>query len=112
MDDETLILIEYIKNAPTRKKVLKSFEGEDSIRPIEISRKTGIHPNNVSKKLKDLREHELVYIINPEYHVPKLYRLTERGSKILKLLEWKYDFHKNHRFQMAWSEGEKIHCKF
>ena len=38
--------------------VLKSFEGEDFLRPIHISRKTGLHPNNVSKKLKDLREHE------------------------------------------------------
>lgn len=87
MDNETLILIEYIKNAPTRKKVMKSFEGEDIIRPIKISRKTGIHPNNVSKKLKDLREHELAYIINPDYHVPKLYKLTEKGKKILNLLE-------------------------
>ena len=87
MDDDTLILLAYIKNAPTREKVLKSFEGEDYLRPIQISNKTGLHPNNVSKKLKDLREHELVYVINPEYHVPKLYRLTERGRKILKLLE-------------------------
>lgn len=53
MDDETLILLAYIRNAPTREKVLKSFEGEDFLRPIEISRKTGLHPNNVSKKLKD-----------------------------------------------------------
>lgn len=87
MDDETLFLIEYIKNAPTREKVLKSFEGEDFLRPIEISRKTSIHPNNVSKKLKDLREHELVYVINPEYHVPKLYRLTEKGKNMLQYLQ-------------------------
>ncbi len=87
MDDETLILIAYIQNAPTRETVLKSFEFENFLRPIEISRKTGLHPNNVSKKLKDLREHGLVYVINPEYHVPKLYRLTESGKKILKLLE-------------------------
>ena len=86
MDDETLILIAYIKNAPTREKVLKSFEGEDYLRPIQISNKTGIHPNNVSKKLKDLREHELVYVMNPEYHVPKLYRLTEKGKNIIQLL--------------------------
>lgn len=86
MDNETLILIAYIKNAPTREKVLKSFEDEDFLRPIEISRKTGLHPNNVSKKLKDLREHELVYVINPEYHVPKLYRLTEKGKNIIQLL--------------------------
>ena len=87
MDDETLIMIAYIKNAPTRKKVLKSFKDEDFLRPIEISRKMDLHPNNVSKKLKELREHNLAYIINPEYHVPKMYRLTERGRKILKLLE-------------------------
>ena len=86
MDDDTLILLAYIKNAPTREKVLKSFEGEDYLRPIQISQKTGLHPNNVSKKLKDLREHELVYVINPEYHVPKLYRLTEKGKNIIGLL--------------------------
>ena len=86
MNDETLILLAYISNAPTREKVLKSFEGEDFLRPIEISRKTSIHPNNVSKKLKDLREHELVYVINPEYHVPKLYRLTEKGKNMLQFL--------------------------
>ena len=86
MDDDTLILLVYIKNAPTREKVLKSFEGEDYLRPIQISNKTGIHPNNVSKKLKDLREHELVYVINPDYHVPKLYRLTEKGKNMLQFL--------------------------
>ena len=87
MDDETLILIAYIKNAPTREKVLKSFEGEDFLRPIEISRKTGLHPNNVSKNLRSLREHELVYVINPEYHVPRLYRLTEKGKNMLQFLQ-------------------------
>lgn len=86
MDDETLILIAFIKNAPTREKVLKSFKDEDFLRPIHISKKTGIHPNNVSKKLKDLREHELVYVINPEYYVPKLYRLTEKGKNMLQFL--------------------------
>lgn len=86
MDDEILTLIAYIKIAPTREMVLKSFEYEDYLRPIQISKKLNIHPSNVSKKLKDLREHGLVYIINPEYHVPRLYRLTEKGKNILNLL--------------------------
>ena len=86
MDDETLILIAYIRNAPTREKVLKSFKDEDFIRPIQISKKTGLHPNNVSKKLKDLLELELVYVINPEYTIPRLYRLTEKGKNIIGLL--------------------------
>ena len=87
MDDETLILIAYIKNAPNREKVLKSFEGEDFLRPIQISKKLNLHPNAVSKKLRDLREHDLIYVINPEYKVPRLYRLTDKGKKILKLLD-------------------------
>ena len=86
MDDKTLIMIVYIRNAPTREKVLKSFIDEDFLRPIQISKKTGIHPNNVSKKLKDLRELELVYVINPEYTIPRLYRLTEKGKNIIGLL--------------------------
>ena len=86
MDDETLILLAYIRNAPTREKVLKSFKDEDFLRPIQISKKTGIHPNHVSKNLRDLREHGLVYVINPEYTIPRLYRLTEKGKNIIGLL--------------------------
>ncbi len=86
MDDETLILLAYIRNAPTREKVLKSFEDEDFLRPIQISKKLNIHPNHVSKNLRDLREHELIYVINPEYAIPRLYRLTEKGKNIIGLL--------------------------
>lgn len=86
MDDETLILLAYIRNAPTREKVLKSFEDEDFLRPIQISKKLNIHPNHVSKNLRDLRELELVYVINPEYAIPRLYRLTEKGKNIIGLL--------------------------
>ena len=87
MDDETLILITYIKNAPTREKVLKSFKDEDFLRPIQISKKLNIHPNHVSKNLKDLREQGLVYVINPQYTIPRLYRLTERGKIMLQFLD-------------------------
>ncbi len=87
MDDETLIELYYIKNAPNREKVLKSFEGEDFLRPIEISKKLDIHYNSVSKNLKDLREHELIYVMNPEYYIPRLYRLTDKGKNIVDLLE-------------------------
>lgn len=87
MDDETLILMQYIRNAPNREKVLKSFEGEDFLRPIQVSKKLCLHLNAVSKYLKDLREHDLVYVINPEYNMPRLYRLTERGKIMLQFLD-------------------------
>lgn len=67
--------------------MLKSFEGEDFLRPIEISKKLDIHSNSVSKNLKDLREHELIYVMNPEYYIPRLYRLTDKGKNIVDLLE-------------------------
>ena len=87
MKNGTKIKIKYIKNAPTREKVLRAFKDEDFIRPIQIAKKTNLHPNNVSGKLRDLRELDLVYVINPEYHVPRLYRLTDNGKKILNLLD-------------------------
>ncbi len=87
MDDETLILLTYIKNAPTREKVLKSFKDEDFLRPIQISKKLNIHPNHVSKNLRELREYELIYVINPEYAIPRLYRLTEKGKIMLQFLD-------------------------
>ena len=87
MDDETLILLAYIRNAPTREKVLKSFKDEDFLRPIQVSKKLCLHPNAVSKYLKDLREHDLVYVINPQYTIPRLYRLTERGKIMLQFLD-------------------------
>ena len=87
MDDETLIDLTYIKIAPNRVKVLNAFQDEDLLRPFQIANKTNLHPNTVSKQLKDLREHDLVCVINPEYHVPRLYRLTSKGKKILNLLD-------------------------
>lgn len=87
MNDETLIQITYITIAPNREKVLQSFSDEDYIRPIQIAKKTGLHPNAVSSNLKKLRDNGFVYVINPEHHVPRLYRLTDKGKKILNLLD-------------------------
>lgn len=36
--------------------------------------------------MRNLRELDLVYVVNLEYHVPRLYRLTDNGKKILKFL--------------------------
>ena len=85
MDDETKILIEYMNQSKNRQKVLKSFHG-DVLRPSQIAILTEIHISSVSKCLRQLREHKLVYLINPEYHIPRLYQLTEKGEQILKLI--------------------------
>ena len=85
MDDETKILIEYMKQSKNRQKVLKSFHG-DVLRPSEIAILTDIHISSVSKCLKQLREKELIYLLNPDFHIGRLYEITKKGEYILKLL--------------------------
>ena len=82
MDDETKILIEYMRQSPNRQKVLKSFHG-DVLRPTQIAILTGINKNAVSKYLGQLREKELIYLLNPEFHVGRLYDITEKGKYII-----------------------------
>ena len=85
MDDETKILIEYMKLSPNRQKVLKSFQG-DVLRPTQIAILTGINRNAVSKYLRQLREKELIYLLNPDFHVGRLYDMTEKGKFIVEFL--------------------------
>ena len=85
MDDETKILIEYMKQSPNRQKVLKSFQG-DVLRPSQIAILTEIHMSSVSKCLKQLREKELIYLLNPDFHIGRLYDITEKGKKIANFL--------------------------
>lgn len=83
MDDKILILVEYIKQSPNRTKVLKSL-GEEVLRPSEITNKTDIHINNVSRSLKQMKEKNIVYLLNPESKRGRLYKLTEDGKEVLK----------------------------
>lgn len=86
MNDKTKIIIEYMKQSPNRQKVLKSFQGE-ALRPTQIAIATGIHISSVSKCLRQLREKELIYLLNPDFHIGRLYDITEKGSIIAGLLE-------------------------
>ena len=85
MNDETKIIIEYMKQSPNRQKVLQSFQGE-TMRPTQISTATGIHISSVSKSLRQLREKELIYLLNPDFHIGRLYDMTEKGKFIVKFL--------------------------
>ena len=85
MDDETKILIEYMKQSKNRQKVLKSFHG-DVLRPSQIAILTNIHISSVSKCLRQLREKGLIYLLNPDFHIGRLYEITERGEYIVEFL--------------------------
>ena len=82
MKDSEKIIIEFIELSKNRKKVFMALERE-TLKPTDISKKTGIHRNNVSRTLSQLREKELIRLLNPENKRGRLYELTEYGEKIL-----------------------------
>ncbi|WP_295620706.1 winged helix-turn-helix domain-containing protein [uncultured Methanobrevibacter sp.] len=86
MKDSEKIIIEFVKLSKNREKVLKALENE-TLKPTDISKKTDIHRNNVSRILSQLREKDLVRLLNPENKRGRLYELTDYGQEILNLMK-------------------------
>ena len=86
MKDSEKIIIEFVKLSKNREKVLKALENE-TLKPTDISKKTDIHRNNVSRILSQLREKDLVRLLNPENKRGRLYELTDYGQEILTLMK-------------------------
>ena len=78
--------ISYVNISQYRAKVMKSLEGEVLI-PTQIAKNSGIRTNHISKVLGELKDHKLVECINPEVRKGRLYRLTDKGDKLVKNLE-------------------------
>lgn len=82
LSDELLIEKSYVEISTYRSKVMKSLAKDAKI-PSQIAKDTDIVQNHMSNTLRQLREHELVECINPEVRKGRLYRLTEKGEKII-----------------------------
>ena len=85
LSDELLKEVGYVQVSTYRTKVMKSLDGEVKI-PSKIAKDTDILQNHMSATLKQLKEHELVECINPEVRKGRLYRLTDKGEKIINNL--------------------------
>lgn len=81
MNDETLKIYGYVISSSYRVNVLKAF-GDKPRFPSELAKKAGIKQNHVSNVLKELKNKELVEIINPEVRKGRYYVLTNRGREI------------------------------
>ena len=86
MKDSEKIIIEFVKLSKNREKVLKALENE-TLKPTKKKKKTDIHRNNVSRILSQLREKDLVRLLNPENKRGRLYELTDYGQEILNLMK-------------------------
>ncbi len=74
---------EYVLRSSYRVRTLEAI-GDDVMMPHQIAQKSNILKNHISKTLRQLREHGLVELINPEMPRGRLYRLTDEGKKVLK----------------------------
>ena len=82
-NDELLKLTSYVQISKYREKTLKSI-GDDVKIPTNIAKDSGIRTNHISKVLSELKAHELVECVNPEAKKGRLYRLTDKGEKLVK----------------------------
>ena len=82
LSDEMLTEISYVQISKYRTKVMKALEDDVKI-PTAIANDSGIRTNHISKVLGELKDHELVECINPEVRKGRLYRLTDKGEKII-----------------------------
>lgn len=83
LSDEMLIELSYVKISKYRTRVMKSLDGKVKI-PTTIAKDTGIKTNHVSNTLAELRKRELIECINPEVRKGRLYRLTDKGEKLVE----------------------------
>ena len=83
LSEELLIEISYVQISKYRAKTMKALDGTVKI-PSAIAKDSEIRTNHISKVLSELKAHELVECINPEVKKGRLYRLTEKGEKIVE----------------------------
>ena len=86
MDDETLKLMGYVISSTYRTKVMKTLINGPKI-PSKIAADIGIKQNHISAVLNQLKEKELVRLINPEVKKGRVYELTDVGLEIAKELK-------------------------
>lgn len=90
MDDETKIMLTFLNMSKNRMKVFKTFKENEILRAKQISEINQININTVSKSLKQRKEKELLTVLNPNVRANRLNKITSKGHKIIKYLNyWK-----------------------
>jgi len=75
----------YIIRGKTRKLVFVALEGPRT--PTQLSKSLKIALPHISRALVELEARGLVECVTPSEKVGRIYRLTERGKKALRLVK-------------------------
>ncbi len=79
-------LISFVKSSDKRLRILSMIKNSVST-PSDISTKLSIPISHVSSTLSELMEQKLVTCLTPERRKTKLYRITEKGVKVLTKID-------------------------
>jgi DNA-binding MarR family transcriptional regulator len=87
-EEELYRLKSFLLRSETRKKILVALSDSDEpLRPTDLSEKLGIQRQNVSARITDLSEEELVKLLNPDDNRNRFYKITEKGQEVLESLD-------------------------
>ena len=86
-------LIGLIIGSKIRFQILSNLK-ENVMTPTELSKKTKAHISAISRALKELREYELVLLLNKKNSKNSFYSITEKGKKLLDEIKDKISFTK------------------
>ena len=83
-EEEYYRLKSFIDRSKNRKKILETLISEDqALRPTDISEKLGVQRTTISERSTDLKEEDLVKLLNPEDNRNRYYKVTEKGKELL-----------------------------
>lgn len=81
--------VSYVKRAKNRLVVLRALEG--TLMPSELvvkiyGKSSNTRFNIVSRALSEVVGAKLARVVNPKSRTGRLYTLTDKGSKVIKML--------------------------
>lgn len=85
MNDVNWNKLSFVKRSKYRKKVLQALS-EPSM-PSELADELDLHQSHVSRALIELKDKDLVEVLNPEDKQGRLYSKTEEGEEIRDKLD-------------------------
>lgn len=86
MNDKILIEKSYVECSKYRTRVMKAC-GTEVKTPTKLAHESNIRTNHISKTLKELKLKGFMECINEDAKKGRLYRLTDKGLAIYKVLE-------------------------
>jgi DNA-binding MarR family transcriptional regulator len=86
MDEEEYYRLKsFLDRSKNRKKILEFLDSKDkALRPTDLSTELEVQRSTISDRILDLKEEELVKVLNPKDNRNRYYRITEKGKQLLE----------------------------